>query len=504
MPPGGAAESEASGTKPATPVTPDAWRAAALGLLAGGFAVGVLSGHKRLGAGVPLITAGVALGCAVPVALASRRPPITPEGAAVALAGASPMPTFSIVVGARDEATVLRQLVADVSAQDYRVLDGSPLFELIVVDDRSTDGTADAVEAAAAEHGIAAVTRVVLRRGEHLPDGKGAALTAAPPEMCTGEVVLVLDADARLEPWFLRRAAGYFAAGANAVTARRRILDADSGWLAGAQADEQTLDGELNRGRWSMGGCSEFRGNGIMVRRELLAVVGGWRAAALCEDIDLSRRIAAGAGERVAWALDAEVWEEPVRTVGSLWRQRLRWAEGAFRRLFEHGPAVVKSSKLPLGARLDFVTYVCQLAVPPVVVGAAAAAVATGRRRSLLSIVAGYLGISALLGWDALRWERRSDGMALEARERFWRALRVSLFNGLWLLVVPKALLDLALRRGPIQYVKMDHDGAGGPAASSDAAQSAASAAAPSSGRKTGRVRRPRSTPDKRQISGDP
>jgi hypothetical protein len=130
--------------------------------------------------------------------------------------------------------------------------------------------------------------------------------------------------------------------------------------------------------------------------------------------------------------------------------------------------------------------------------------VATGRRRSLLSIVAGYLGISALLGWDALRWERRSDGMTLEARERFWRALRISLFNGLWLLVVPKALLDLALRRGPIQYVKMDHDGAGGPAASSDAAQSAASAAAPSSGRKTGRVRRPRSTPDKRQISGDP
>ena len=50
-----------------------------------------------------------------------------------------------------------------------------------------------------------------------------------------------------------------------------------SGWLEGAQADEQTLDGELNRGRWAMGGCSEFRGNGIMIRRELLAAVGGWQ-----------------------------------------------------------------------------------------------------------------------------------------------------------------------------------------------------------------------------------
>ncbi|MGD0248231.1 MAG: ELWxxDGT repeat protein, partial [Candidatus Limnocylindrales bacterium] len=122
-------------------VTPDAWRVAAAGILAGGFAVGLLAGHRRLGKAVPLITAGVALGCAVPVALASRRPPITPEQAARALDDT--MPTFSIVVGARDEAGVLRRLVADVSRQDYRALDGSPLFELIVVDDRSTDGTAE-------------------------------------------------------------------------------------------------------------------------------------------------------------------------------------------------------------------------------------------------------------------------------------------------------------------------------------------------------------------------
>jgi 1,2-diacylglycerol 3-beta-glucosyltransferase len=372
------------------------------------------------------------------------------------------MPTFSVVVGARDEAAVLGRLVADVARQDYRMADGSPRFELIVVDDRSIDGTAEAVKATALQHGIDAVTRVVARRGDGLPDGKGAALTAAQPDACAGDVVLVLDADARLDPCFLRRAAGYFAAGANAVTARRRILDAETGWLAGAQADEQTLDGELNRGRWAMGGCSEFRGNGIMVRRELLAAVGGWHASALTEDIDLSSRIAAAAGERVAWALDVEVWEEPVATFRSLWRQRLRWAEGAFRRAFEHGPSVVTSPRLPLSARLDFVAYIGQLAVPPIVLGAAAAAVVTGRKRSLLSIAAGYLGISALLGWDSLRWERLPDGRALELPERLRRTGRVTLFNGLWLLVVPRALLDLAMSRGPVVYAKMEHRGVGG------------------------------------------
>jgi hypothetical protein len=105
--------------------------------------------------------------------------------------------------------------------------------------------------------------------------------------------------------------------------------------------------------------------------------------------------------------------------------------------------------------------------VPPVVLGAAAAAVVTGRRRGVLSIAAGYLGISAVLGWDALRWERRPDGRLLGAGERLGRAVRVALFNSLWLLVVPRALIDLGLRRGPIRYIKMEHDGSGDPAGGS-------------------------------------
>jgi cellulose synthase/poly-beta-1,6-N-acetylglucosamine synthase-like glycosyltransferase len=424
---------------------------AALALLGGGGAVGYFASGRRFGRVVPLITAGVAA--------ASRRPPISPEAAAGALALANEPPTFTVLVGARDEAGVLPRLVRDVAAQDYRTAGGVALFELVVVDDRSTDGSGEVVLAEARRAGIGELTRVIRRDGTGLPDGKGAALTAAQPDVCRGDVILVLDADARIHPTFLRCAAGYFAAGARAVTARRRILDASSCRLAGAQADEQTLDGELNRGRWAMGGCSEFRGNGIMVRRDLLAQAGGWRAAALTEDIDLSSRIAAVAGERVVWAIDAEVWEEPVRSVKGLWRQRLRWAEGALRRAFEHGPAVARSRRLPLRAKADFATYVGQLTVPALAVGAAAAAV-RGRKGTLLTLLAGYLGVSVGLAWDSLRWERDGEGRPLGTRERASRALRVSLFSGLWLLVVPRALLNLALRGGGIRYEKMAHDGA--------------------------------------------
>jgi hypothetical protein len=461
---GGAATSGVGGSSPSrtdAATTPTTWRVAALGLLAGGAALGYIAGGRRFGRIVPLVTAGVAIGCAVPVALASRRPPISPCLAAEALEGTAMPPTFTVLVGARDEAGVLPQLVRDVARQDHRTADGKPLFELVVVDDRSVDGSGEAVMAAARSAGIETITRVIRRDGAGLPDGKGAALTAAQPDVCRGDVVLVLDADARIEPSFLRLAAGYFAAGARAVTARRRIIGAERDDLAGAQADEQTLDGELNRGRWGLGGCSEFRGNGIMIRRDLLAEVGGWRAAALTEDIDLSSRVAATAGDRVAWAIDVEVWEEPVRDMAGLWRQRLRWAEGALRRAFEHGPAVVSSTRLPLGSRLDFVAYVGQLAVPAVVLGAAACAITTGRKRTLLVVASGYLGVSAGLGWDSLRWETGADGRPLRRGERLRRAARVSLFNGLWLLVVPRALANLAFRGGPVRYEKMSHDGDG-------------------------------------------
>jgi len=412
---------------------------------------------------VAWLAAGAALASAVPVALASRRPPISPEGAAEALVAAAgaDRPTFTIIVPARDEAPVLPRLVRDIAAQDYRREDGSPMFELVVVDDRSSDGSGGAATDAARRAGIDSVTRVVARRGADLPDGKGAALTAVQPDTCNGDVVLVLDADAQLDPGFLRRAAGYFAAGLQAVTARRRVLDRGVGWLEGAQADEQTLDGELNRGRWALGGCSEFRGNGFMIRRDLLRAVGGWRADALTEDLDLSSRIAAAAGVRVAWAIDVEVAEEPVRTLAGLWQQRCRWAEGAVRRTFEHGPAIVRSPELPLSARLDFVAYAGQLTAPSIGLGVLAGAIATGRRGPLAVMASGYLATAMLLGWDALRWESSAGVAPPRPLERLARTVRVALFGGIWLAAVPRALAGLASRRGPIRYQKMAHRGAG-------------------------------------------
>jgi 1,2-diacylglycerol 3-beta-glucosyltransferase len=436
--------------------TPASWRLAALAVLGGGAAVGLAAGGvgaRRLAG----LAAVVAAAYVIPLASASRRPPVPPD--ALPLDPDLPSPTFSILVAARDEAAVVPNLVQDVAAQDHRSTDGAPWFELVVVDDRSVDGTGEAARAAADEAGIGPITRIVRRAGEGLLDGKGAALTAVQPEACTGDVVVVLDADARIGPDFLRRLATYIRAGADAITARRRILDADASWLTGAQADEQTLDGEIQRARWALGGCSEFRGNGIVVRRDLLAAVGGWRAEALTEDLDLSSRLAAARGITVGWALDAVVWEEPVRSLGGLWRQRLRWAEGGIRRVLEHGPGVVTSPFVGLRARLDFTVYAGQLAVPPTIVGALVAAVIRRRPGAAVALVGTYLAAGGALAYDSLRWETGPDGGPLPPAERARRALRVGLFSGVWLAAIPAAMWRLATRRGAVGYEKMAHVG---------------------------------------------
>ena len=428
-------------------------------MLAGGAWLGY---RATTGRGTQLtVSAAVAaaLGGSVPIAIASRRPPIPPRGASTPPGSAGATTTFTVVVGARDEASVIGSLVRDLARQDHRGADGAPGFELIVIDDRSMDDTAGAARRAAEAAGIAHVTRVVRRDGADLPDGKGAALTAVPPQAYRGDVAVVLDADARVGPAFLSTLAHYLAAGAPAVTARRRILDPGSSWLAGAQADEQTVDGELQRGRWARGGLSEFRGNGITVRRDLLVAVGGWRASALTEDLDLSSRIAAATGFPVAWAIDAEVWEEPVQSWRGLWRQRVRWAEGAIRRAFEHGPAVLRSPAVSVAAKFDFVAYVGQLAAPPLLIGAAAGAVIRGRPGVATALVAVYAAVAGGLAWDALRCDVTTRAGPSIVLVRARRAVRAALFGTVWLAAVPAALWRLASRRGPVVYDKMEHAG---------------------------------------------
>jgi hypothetical protein len=117
------------------------------------------------------------------------------------------------------------------------------------------------------------------------------------------------------------------------------------------------------------------------------------------------------------------------------------------------------SPRLSVRARFDFAAYGAQLLVPPLILGAAAGAVATGSAGTAVALVMTYLAAGGTLAFDSLRWEMATDGGSLPLPERLQRSLRAALFGVVWLGAIPGAMWRLATRRGHIRYDKMAHAG---------------------------------------------
>jgi 1,2-diacylglycerol 3-beta-glucosyltransferase len=366
---------------------------------------------------------------------------------------AGDLPFVSLVVPARNEASVIDDTVRALAAMRYH-RGALPAYEALVVDDGSTDGTGDAARAAAEGAPIA----VRRREPGSGPATKGAVLAFAMPFL-KGDVVGAIDADTRVEPAFLERAMRAWARdpGADALQVARRPRNAGVSWLTRAQAEEQLMDMASQCGRWATDGTAELRGNGMFVRRAALEDVGGWAQLALTEDLEISTRLAAH-GRHVTLAPDAEVGEEAVETLGDLWPQRLRWAEGSLRRLFEHGPGLLAGPQ-PWSRKADFLAFTGEFLVPPLFVATIVASLVTiplpqpADWTVPASLFVGYgLGVFLLaLGGLAATGERGPRLLG--------RAARGALFLSHWLVVVPVALVRIAVARTPAGFVQTPRSG---------------------------------------------
>ena len=362
------------------------------------------------------------------------------SGAGVPTGLARELPFVSIVLPARNEASVISRAVRDLAAQRYAGADGEPAFELVVVDDASDDGTAEAAQASGAGLRHVAVHR---REGRSAPHTKGAVLNFAMPFL-RGDVIGVVDADTSVDAGFLERAmrAWQRDPAASALQVARHPRNADAGWLPQAQAVEQLMDMASQCGRRVTDGTAELRGNGMFVRRDALESVGGWSPRALTEDLELSTRLSA-AGHHIALAPEVAVHEEAVQTIGALWKQRMRWAEGSLRRLLEHGPGLLAGSQ-PIARKADFLAFAAEFLVPPLFATTIAASLVTipmpqpADWTVPVSLFVAYgLGVFILAVAGLTASGRRGVGVAA-------RAAGGALFLSHWLLVVPVALLRIA------------------------------------------------------------
>ena len=107
-------------------------------------------------------------------------------------------PFVSVVVPARNEEANIHACLSSLCDQDY------PAYEVIVVDDRSTDGTGEIAEALAAQNS----SRVKVLRGESLPEGWFGKPWACwqGRQVAKGDLFLFTDADTIHERDLLGRA----------------------------------------------------------------------------------------------------------------------------------------------------------------------------------------------------------------------------------------------------------------------------------------------------------
>ncbi|RPD44856.1 glycosyltransferase [Hymenobacter sediminis] len=239
--------------------------------------------------------------------------------------GENETPGFSIIVAARNEADNLPHLLHDLQRQ--KPISGG--VELIIVDDHSTDNTANIVSQA--EQDLPFPVRLVrLAQLPGAPTGKKAAVQAA-LQVARAPWVLLTDADCRVPAGWVQAYAELAAADATARFISGPILLTGTGWLATLQGLE--LAGLVGVGAASIGLNRPTMCNGANLayrRADFFAVNGyqGNEAVPSGDDEFLLHKLHATFPGSIRFlAQEAALVRTAAQpTVHQLLRQRVRWA----------------------------------------------------------------------------------------------------------------------------------------------------------------------------------
>jgi cellulose synthase/poly-beta-1,6-N-acetylglucosamine synthase-like glycosyltransferase/peptidoglycan/xylan/chitin deacetylase (PgdA/CDA1 family) len=243
-------------------------------------------------------------------------------------ADGAPPPRVDVMVAAYNEAAVIARTLQSILASrgaDLRV---------IVVDDGSSDGTADIVA-----RDFAADPRVTLLRKAN--GGKASALNMA-LAAATAPIVVGVDADTQLSRTAVARLAAWFANPAVGAVAGNVKVGNIGGLVTRWQSIEYITSQNIDRRALA-------RLNAITVvpgaiggwRTDSLRAVGGYSSDTLAEDMDLTWRIRR-AGWRIANEPLALAYTEAPETLNALLRQRFRWAFGTLQCLWKHRAALFR------------------------------------------------------------------------------------------------------------------------------------------------------------------
>ena len=238
---------------------------------------------------------------------------------------------IAVLICARNEETVIGDLLACLSAQTYP----QEYYKVFVMADNCTDHTAETAAANGA---------VVYRRDNHELVGKGYALEELLSRIrrdydSFSEAYLIFDADNLVRQDYLEQMNKALCQGARIVTGYRASKNYDANWLsAGSSLWFMRECRYLNRARDVLGLSCAVSGTGFMFKRDVLQE---WHYHALTEDLEFTADQIA-AGERIRYCDEAVLYDEQPVDLRQSCRQRLRWSRGILQIIRKHAVTLLK------------------------------------------------------------------------------------------------------------------------------------------------------------------
>jgi len=234
--------------------------------------------------------------------------------------GAEVLDPVSVIVPAYNEEANIAATVISLTRSRY------PWVEVIVVDDGSTDRTAQIVRSLHLP-----MVRLISQRNAGKPAALNAGIRAA-----RGKLLVLVDGDTVVHPQTIYRLVQSFAdPDVGAVAGNTKVANARS-LLGQWQQVEYATYSNLDKRLLELAGCmTTIPGAVGAYRASLLRELGGVPSDTLAEDTDLTMTVLR-AGWRINYEPGAVAWTEAPSTLRQLWRQRYRWSYGIMQAAWKH------------------------------------------------------------------------------------------------------------------------------------------------------------------------
>jgi len=221
---------------------------------------------------------------------------------------ASIFPKISVLIPAYNEEDTIEETIRSVLDLDY------PDFEVIVIDDGSTDGTGDKAR------------KFPVKLLQQKNSGKAEALNNG-IRQASGELIATLDADCWVDPSAARHMIGFFSdKKVMAVTPTMKVWEPKT-TLEKMQKAEYTYSNLMSKIFALLDSLTVTPGPFTIYRSSVFKELGGFNGKALTEDNEMALRMQS-ANYLIRSSKKAIVYTAVPTSLGALFRQRKRWYAG--------------------------------------------------------------------------------------------------------------------------------------------------------------------------------